>query len=269
VATVTRVSERAAVWQASVDALGRRYRRTYLGWPWLVVRPVLGSLGATFLFSGVLDIQTESGEPYLLFVLGGMAMWTLLDTSLVLLTRSLDATRALRRTIRIAPASVLVAFLFPAAVQLVIMAALFVVLTGWFRIGHGDWYVELGLRTLLLPVAVVAVLFLALGIGAFTSVLGEGNRDTRWALNYVMSPWLYVTPVLYPLSVMPDDLKWTAAVNPAALPVLLGREAIFGDSGITRGVVAGGTIGIVTVLAIGCAFVVLRRRPNRARELAP
>jgi ABC-type polysaccharide/polyol phosphate export permease len=62
-----------------------------------------------------------------------------------------------------------------------------------------------------------------------------------------------VTPILYPVSTVPHDLQWTLAVNPATLPVLLAREALFGDSGIRRSIVVGGAIGAVLVTALGLA----------------
>jgi ABC-type polysaccharide/polyol phosphate export permease len=246
--------ERHVLLQVARDAITLRYRKTHFGWLWLVFRPLVGALGATFLFSGVLSVRTDDGAPYLLFALAGQAAWGVLDSGLIYATRSLDGTRALRDAVLVSRRTVLVAFLAPSVVELGIIASLFAVLCAWFRVTDGLWYVPLRLELLLIVPAVACLLLIAFGIGSITAVLGQGNRDTRWTVGFLLGPWMLVTPVLYPLSTVPHDLRWTLAANPAALPVLLMREAVFADVGLTTSIVAGGTIGARALALVGLAF---------------
>jgi lipopolysaccharide transport system permease protein len=224
------------------------------------VRPLIGAFGATFLFSRVLGVEPGSGIPYLLFVMVGQATWTLLDLGLLLATRSLDATRSLRRMIPLSRRAAVVAYLFPAALEVAVVGGIIVALTMWYGFHDGSWFVTPGLHNLLIPAGLALVLLLAFGLGSFTSVLGEGNRDTRWTLRYVVSPWTFVTPIMYPVAVMPEHLRWTLPLNPAALPVLLVREGLFGDAGITSSIVVGGLIGTLVIATLGATFLHFRGR---------
>jgi lipopolysaccharide transport system permease protein len=69
---------------------------------------------------------------------------------------------------------------------------------------------------------------LALGLGFFTSVLGGETRDLRLMLGYVFGFWFFITPVVYPLSPVPESLRWLAAVCPMTTIMELFRWGMFG-----------------------------------------
>jgi lipopolysaccharide transport system permease protein len=70
-----------------------------------------------------------------------------------------------------------------------------------------------------------------LSIGLWTAVLGAGARDVRFGLGYVLEFWIYLTPVVYPVSIVPDHVEWAMYLNPIAVYVVAFRGAILGGEG--------------------------------------
>ena len=248
------VRRRTKLYQLGVDAILRRFGRTHLGWPWLFIRSPLASFGATFLFAGILSVPTDAGVPYLLFVLVGQATWGLFSTGVTLGTRSLDAMKSTRNAIPVSRTLATASYLARALMEFAIMIVIFIIVAVWFYAEDGTSYLRVTFASpLLLLLSVGLLLLMAFSIACFTAVLGQGNRDTRWSIGFFLGPWMLVTPVLYSVQTVPHNLQWTLSVNPATLPVLLAREALFGDSGIRGPIVVGGAIGAVVVTALGLA----------------
>jgi len=260
------VRRRTTLYQLSVDSILRRFGRTYLGWPWLFIRSPLSAFGATFLFSGILSVPTDAGVPYLLFVLVGQAIWGAFSGGVSIATRSLDALGSFRNAVRITRTMATAAYLSRAVLETAIMAVIFSIVAVWYRVNDGDSYLRPTLASpFLVLLSIGLMLLMAFAIGNFTAVLGQGNRDTRWSIGFILGPWMWVTPILYPVASVPPDLQWTLVVNPATLPVLLAREALFGDSGLRTSIVIGGSIGAaaVTVLGLAAAEAAARFRARR------
>ena len=97
------VRRRTSLYQLSIDAISRRFGRTHLGWPWLFIRSPLTAFASTFLFAGILSVPTDAAVPYLLFVLVGQAIWGLFSSSIVQVTRSLDAMGSFRSAVPMSP----------------------------------------------------------------------------------------------------------------------------------------------------------------------
>ena len=248
------VRRRTALFQMGVDAVVRRFGRTHLGWPWLFIRSPLTAFGSTFLFAGILSVPTDAGVPYLLFVLVGQASWNLFSSGVTLGTRSLDAMKSTLNAVPASRAMATAAYLARAMLESAIMMGIFVFTSLWYLAHDGTSYMHLTFASpVLLLVSCGLMMLMALGICSFTAVLGQGNRDTRWSLGFFLGPWMLVTPVVYPVATVPHDLQWTLSANPATLPVLLAREALFGDSGIRAPIVVGGLIGAAVVATLGFA----------------
>jgi lipopolysaccharide transport system permease protein len=262
----TLVRRRTTLYQLSVDAILRRFGRTYLGWPWLFIRSPLSAFGATFLFAGILSVPTDAGVPYLLFVLVGQAVWGVFSSGVSIATRSLDALGSFRNAIRVPRTMATAAYLSRSVLELAIMVVIFSIVAVWYRVNDGDSYLRTTAASpFLLLLSVGIMLLMAFAIGSFTAVLGQGNRDTRWSLGFILGPWMLVTPIVYPVSSVPADLEWTLVVNPATLPVVLAREALFGDSGLRESIVVGGAIGAgaVTVFGLVAAEAAARFRARQ------
>ena len=79
---------------------------------------------------------------------------------------------------------------------------------------YGDWYLVLGPQLLLLPVLGLLTLLLAVSFGLFTSVWQTRAKDVRYAVRYAMRFWQFLTPVIYPLSQVPEEYRLLISLNP-------------------------------------------------------
>ena len=89
----------------------------------------------------------------------------------------------------------------------------------YYRVNEGVWYLQPEPRLLAGLASVTVVLGFAFSLSLFTSVWQARARDTRFILRYVLGFWLYFTPVIYPLSLVPQNIRWLASVNPVTAPV--------------------------------------------------
>ena len=100
--------------------------------------------------------------------------------------------------------------------RFVIFLVLLAATGAWYWVRRGTPYLVAGPGLFAsLGVAVLAVL-MAVSIGLWTSVLAANTRDVRFTLGYVLELWMFVTPVIYPVSVVPERWRWLVSLNPAA-----------------------------------------------------
>jgi lipopolysaccharide transport system permease protein len=209
----------------ALRALHQTYKFTYLGWPWLLIRPLLPALIGTLVFHEVAGI--DSGEtPYLLFFAVGNAPWMLFEDGLTRATRGLQMNRALLRKLYFPRIILPAATMAPGVVDFLVHLLLISGLSLFFFLASGVWPVVLGPNLVLLPGSILLTLLFALGLGFFTSVIGAEKRDVRYALPYLFRFWFFLTPIVYPLSAVPADWRWLAALNPMTTVVELFKRSL-------------------------------------------
>jgi lipopolysaccharide transport system permease protein len=191
------------------------YTRTVLGRLWLFIRPLVEVLAGTVIFGSIIGVQSEQ-VPYFLFFLVGMTIWNLFSNSLLWITRSLEMNRSVIRNWYFPRVILPIGNATPAWMSFAIYT--FVSLLGvlYYYAAEGRLYLVLGLQTLVALTAVALTATFALAIGLWTSVLAANARDVRFGLGYVTQAWFYFTPVIYPVSAIPERWQWLAKVNPMA-----------------------------------------------------
>jgi lipopolysaccharide transport system permease protein len=212
---------------ATVTAL---YRRTTLGWVWLLLR-VLAPVGLNALvFGGVLDQADKIDHaPYFLFFVCGMATWLTFEQSLMFITRSVERNRKLVTRVYFPRLILPVAAVAPGLVYLAVILVVLVVTVVFFHQRDGVWYVSLQPRLLVAVAATSVSLLFAIGVGLWTSVLQARYRDVRYALRYAMPFWFLLTPVIYESSQISDQYRWLIALNPMAPIVESFKWGTLGD----------------------------------------
>ena len=196
-----------------MKALRRIYRRTVLGWLWLVIIPLLPLLLQTLVFGGLLGVASE-GIPYFVLLSAGTVVWGLFSSALLWGTRGLEMNRGLVEVVYVPRAIFPLGNMTPAFFELAEKSVVLVVAGAGYFIVHGRLYVRPGLPLLLAGAALVVVLVLAVALTLFTSVWGETTRDMRYTLTQLLPLWFLVTPVLYPLSTVPPELRRWMQFNP-------------------------------------------------------
>ena len=211
-------------------AFEKLYKRTVLGKAWIFLRPLVPLAVRVIVFGGLLQVGGSLGVPYLLFVSVGTAVWELFASSLMWATRSLQLNGAILSRLYVPRLILPIASMVPGIAYFGIHLAVIAAALVYYRVHDGVWYVD-PTWLFVAPVAVVLILLFALSIGLWTAVLGAGARDVRFGLGYVLEFWIYLTPVVYPVSIVPDHVEWAFYLNPIAVYVVAFRGAILGGEG--------------------------------------
>jgi lipopolysaccharide transport system permease protein len=104
-------------------------------------------------------------------------------------------------------------------VEPVLIVAVLLGALAYYRATDGVWYVQPSVRLLACVASVTIVLLLAGALSLWTSVWQARARDVRFGVRYVLAFWIIFTPVIYPLSVVPADLRWLMHLNPLTAPL--------------------------------------------------
>jgi lipopolysaccharide transport system permease protein len=184
-----------------------RYRQTFLSGFWAIFRPLASMVLFSLIFGGLAGIKSGSNVPYPLFTYTGVLAWTYFASaagngvSSLLSSGGLISKAYFPRLY--APLAVVIAPVVDLALALVVLAGLF----AWYHRAP-SWHL------VLLPVFVVGALLLALGISLWLSGAAVRYRDVGFGIPFVLQIWMYVTPVIYPPSLVPERLRWLLWLNP-------------------------------------------------------
>jgi lipopolysaccharide transport system permease protein len=187
-----------------------RYKQTALGVAWALLQPLLTMLVFTIFFGRFAGLAGRTGGvPYPLYVLAGLLPWTFFATSITNAASSLVTSASLVSKVYFPRLLVPLACVGVALVDLAVSVLLLLALMAWYGVAPT-------LQVLAAPVALLGALLGAAGVGAFLSALAVSYRDVRYAVPFAVQIWMFVTPVIYPASVVPDRWRALLWLNPMA-----------------------------------------------------
>ena len=219
-------------WYFASDTMTGMFRRSKLGWIWLLLR-VAGPVGLNaVVFGGMLGVES-GGPPYFLFFLCGTTTWVLFERSLLFVTRSLERNRKLITKVYFPRLILPMSAVAPGLLYLLILLIVMIGTVVYFFRKEGVWYITLRPELLAAVAAIVLSLTFTVAVGLWTSVLQARYRDIRYGLRYVMPFWMYFTPIIYPATAIPEKWRWLVILNPMAPIVELYKWGTLGHAHIT------------------------------------
>ncbi len=212
-----------------------KYHQTLLGPIWFVINPVINAVVFTILFAKIIGISTD-GVPPMLFYLAGQLSWNYFSNVLGSTGNSLVGNAGIFSKVyfpRLIPplamcGSSLIAFFVQFAVFLVFWVY------QWLTQPAGS-ALHFSLYLALLPLLLVQTAALGLGFGLVISAITAKYRDLQQLTGYLLQIWMYATPVIYPLSRIPQKWRWVVDLNPMSSVVELTRMALLGVGSVTVG----------------------------------
>lgn len=207
----------------------RRFARTFLGPVWLFLRPGMVVLSQLFVFAGVLGVEPE-GTPYLIFFMVTFSTWTLFEESAYFSTRCLELVRSMLRRLYIPRGTILIASGAVAVNDYLIVTGMLIITLIAYVVGEGVFYLDVSPQLLLLVPAFVVTLAWGLTIGSLLAVPGAQYRDVRFSLRYGLRFWYFLTPVAYPASEVPSNLRVITEINPLTAPVGTAKYALLSEA---------------------------------------
>ena len=202
-----------------------RYKQTLLGAAWAILQPLLSMFIFTIFFGNFAKIP--SGElPYTLFVLVGLTFWNYFSGVLSRASNSLIENESIVKKVyfprEVLPLSTVGANLLDFMISLLLLFAVAV----YFH------YVP---NLVIIPVILLGIIIGTLGaggLGLFLSALNVKYRDVRYALPFFLQMLIFLTPVIYPTTIMRESFRYVIALNPMTGVINAARVVFTGGVGI-------------------------------------
>jgi len=234
-----------------------KYKQTVLGPAWFVLQPLLLTLVFTVIFGNVAQIPTD-GLPPLLFYLGGLLGWTYFANTLSATSDTFSTNSDLFGKVYfprlVVPISLAISNSFAWLLQVVTFAA--------FWLYYRFCVVELPAAPWcwLLPLLLAQTAILALGVGLLISTATAKYKDLTHATSLIVQIWMYATPIIYPLSQVPEKWRWLVELNPMAFIVESYKYLLLGEGSVS---LTGGLISVGMTLGLFLLGVLLFHRTER------
>lgn len=193
-----------------------RYKQTILGPIWFLIQPLFTSIIYTVVFGQIANLPTD-GLPQMLFYMSGNVMWNYFQGCLNGTSNTFISNAGIFGKVYfprlVTPISIVISNLISFAIQFVFFLAfwLFFFMRG-SAISFTSW-------AFTLPLLVLLMAGLGLGFGIIISSMTTKYRDLSYLVGFGVGLWMYITPVIYPVSAIPERWRWLATFNPIS-PVI-------------------------------------------------
>ena len=223
-----------------------RYRQTLLGILWAVIQPVLTMVVFTILFGRFARMPSD-GVPHPVFYFSALLPWIFFSATLTSASTSLIRNADLLTKIYfprvILPVSATLAGLLDFAIGSAVLVGIML-----FYGILPRWHVALW------PLLALPLLVLTLGVGMFLAALNVRYRDVRYAMPFLIQLWLFVTPVIYPASLVPAPYRRVLALNPLTGLIEAFRYAIVPDRAMDWSVLVVSGTATLAIFALALAY---------------
>lgn len=222
------------------------YKQTILGPAWVFLNPLISSLIYAFVFGGIAGIPTD-GIPSILFYMSSNAFWILFSTCVTQNASTFTTNASVFGKVYFPRLTMPLSNVLSSIIQFFIQMILVMFFFLYYLIQgqvHPNWW-----AWFLIPLLILHVSILGLGVGIIISSLTTKYRDLSILVTFGISLWMYITPIVYPLSTLGDGLlKKVFMINPVTPIVEVFRYALLGN----------GTVDIIYYLiSIAITIVVL------------
>lgn len=198
-----------------------RYKQTAIGVAWAVLRPFLTMVVFTLIFGKLAKLPSEGGAPYAIMVFAGMLPWYLFSSVLSEASSSIVSNASLISKVYFPRIVVPLATAVVTLVDFLISFAILIALMIWYGFAPG-WQI------LTLPLFVLLALFASIGPALWIAALNVKYRDFRYVIPFLLQFGLYVSPVGFSSSLVPEEWRLLYSLNPVVGVIDGFRWAVLG-----------------------------------------
>lgn len=216
-----------------------RYKQTVLGFAWAILRPFLSMVVFSIFFGDFAKVPTD-GIPYPIFSFSGLLAWELLSTAIVHSSTSLVSSYNMVTKVYFPRIILPMSYVLSGVADFLIA---FVVLLGLMLFYH----VQITLMILTVPLFLLMTIMTALGVGFWLAALNVLYRDVNYLLPFMNQIWLFVSPIVYSSSMVPEKWQLIYALNPMKGIIDGFRWALLGSA----------KPGPTFFISLGMAFILL------------
>ncbi len=225
-----------------------QYKQTILGPTWFFIQPILNTIIFMVIFGGIAKISTD-GLPQALFYLLGIVSWNYFSDCLNKTSTTFTTNQAIFGKVYfprlIVPLSTVASNLIRMSIQFLLFIIVYA------------YYVYIGVNispnifALLIPVLILMLSGLSLGFGIIISSMTTKYRDLTILFTFIVQLWQYATPIIYPLSMIPEKYRWIVIANPVTSIVETFKYATMGVGTFSWNQLAYSFVFMIVLLGIG------------------
>ncbi len=224
------------------------YKQTVLGPLWFLLQPLFSTIVFTFVFGQIARIPTD-GVPPMLFYMAGIVSWNYFSSCISKTSDTFSANAGIFGKVYFPRLTVPLSVVITNLIAFLIQFGFFLFFLIFFYLRGSD--IRINIFVFLVPVLILQMGMLGFGVGMFVSSLTTRYRDLSYLVGFGIQLWMYATPIVYPMSQIPERWRWLFAFNPMAVVIETFRYAFLG-SGSFRPVHLAISFGItILVLIIG------------------
>lgn len=197
-----------------------RYKQTILGAAWAILQPLLTMLIFSLLFGKLANMPSDD-IPYPIFAFAGLLPWMFFSNAVTNSGNSLVGNSNLVTKVYFPRMVIPAASVASGLIDFAVAFGLLILLMIYYGIG-------VSMNLLMVPVLILMTSLLAIGIGMWMSALNVKYRDIRYALPFLIQLGMFASPIIYPLSFVPEQWRWLTLLNPLAGQIEGYRSAFFG-----------------------------------------
>ena len=223
-----------------------RYKQTALGAAWAIIQPFFMMLVFSLFFGRLAGVPSDN-IPYPVFTFCALLPWQLFAQALQESSNSLVANERLITKVYFPRLVVPIAAVLGGLVDFAIAFVVLLLMMAYYGIVPG-------LAILYLPFFILLAVMTALGVGLWLSALNVQYRDVRYTLNFLTQFWMFITPVAYPSSIVPEKWRALYGLNPMAGVVEGFRWALLGKTEAPGPLLAVSVVAVILILVGGLYY---------------
>jgi lipopolysaccharide transport system permease protein len=223
-----------------------RYKQTAVGALWALLQPAVPMVIFAVIFGYFANLPTD-GLPYPIFFLAGWLPWQLFSFALTQSSNSLVDNERLVTKVYFPRLILPLASVISGLVDFAVALLLLVIAMVWYRHVPGP-------QVLLLPLLVIMVIATALAVGLWLSALSALYRDFRYAIPFLVMVWMYLSPIPYSSTMVPEQWRWLYGLNPMAGIIESFRLVLLGGTFNPWGMLAIGAVSTTLLLLTGAVY---------------
>ena len=201
------------------------YKQTILGPLWFFLQPIITAITFTVIFGNLAKISTD-GLPQILFYMAGITLWNYFADTLTKTADTFSSNANIFGKVyfprMIMPLSVVVSNLIKLVIQFLLFLGIWVYFLIQSELIHPNKML------VLIPFLIILIGFMALSFGIIISSLTTKYRDLKFLVTFGIQLMMYASPIVYPLSIVPEKYKWIIIANPVTSIIETFKYAFLG-----------------------------------------
>ena len=224
-----------------------RYKQTILGIGWAIFQPLLTMVIFTVFFGRLAKMPSDN-IPYPIFVYTGLLLWNYFATALTNASNCLIENEGIVKKVYFPRLILPFSATLTPAIDFCFALIILFVLMFFFH------FVPSILGIVLIPALLIISFLSAVGLGLFCSAVNVKYRDVRYILPFFIQLFMFITPVIYPVSIIPQKLQWLIFINPMAGVITLARSSLLHTAVVDWRLLAISLVSALVLLFFGISY---------------